>query len=344
MTKVTRKTMLVSLSLLLCFTPAFLSACQAPQATEMPLPTATVEETVTEEAPTETSVPTDEPQPVETLQDIIFSSTDALVRLVETPGDEYHTAWSPDGNWLIFTYSENGQYAIGTYHMTEGSWQLLNADLEGDLYLDWSPDSTQFVFDAYDENEFSSIYLADFPTDLSAPLVYEKLNINSRSFMASVSPDGDQVLLFTDNQIVIYDLASKSLQPIPNTSDCWHPKFSPDGTRILATAIRDGHQDIYAFDIETGASEKLTDSSMNFDRAQWSPDSMMIVSVAEKDGQTEIWLTNLDLDRSIRLIAFPGDTSSYLSMPDFSPDGDTIVVTYQGDLWLAENISTISWE
>jgi Tol biopolymer transport system component len=344
MTHVNQKTMLVSLTLLLCFSTAILSACQPAQETDTPRPTATAEVIASENSPTEEIESTDESQPIETSQDIIFSSIDSLTRLTETPGDEYHTAWSPDGNWLIFTYSENGQFAIGTYNIPEGSWQLLNADVEGDLYLDWSPDSTQFVFDAYDENEFSSIYLADFPTDLSEPLVYEKLAINSRSFMSSISPDGKQVLLFTDNQIFLYDLASKNLQAIPDVSDCWHPKFAPDGTRILATAIRDGLQDIYAFDIETGASEKLTDSTMSFDRAQWSPDGTMIVSVAEKNGQTEIWLTNLELDKSIRLIAFSGDTSSYLSMPEFSPDGDTIVVTYQGDLWLAENISGLSWD
>ena len=344
MTHVNRKPMLINLILVLCFITAMVSACQPAQETEAPLPTATMEVIASTDTPTKEVETTDEPQAVEASQDIIFSSTDSLTRLTETPGDEYHTAWSPDGNWLIFTYSENGQYAIGTYNIPEGSWQLLNADVEGDLYLDWSPDSTQFVFDAYDENEFSSIYLAAFPTDLSAPLVYEKLAIDSRAFMSSISPDGEQVLLFTDNQIVLYDLASKKIKAIPDVSDCWHPKFAPDGTRILATTVRDGHQDIYAFDVKTGASEKLTDSSMSFDRAQWSPDGTMIVSVAEKDGQTEIWLTNLELDKSIRLIAFPGDTSSYLSMPEFSPDGDSIVVTYQGDLWLAENISEVSWD
>ena len=151
------------------------------------------------------------------------------------------------------------------------------------------------------------------------------------------------VLLFTNNQINLYDLDTGTLHPIPNTQDCWHPKFSPDGTRILATAIKNGHQDIYAFDIEDGTAKKLTDSSMNFDRAQWSPDGKFIVSVAEKDSRSEIWLTRFEQGQSIRLIAFPEDTSSFLSMPEFSPDGDAIVVTWQGDLWLAEGILEISW-
>ena len=330
MIPIKKKFVFISLILFAC---VITSACQPTQETETPLPTETTEETA----------PTGEPQSVDSVQSIIFSGTDSLTRLTDTPGDEYHTAWSPDGNWLIFTYSENGQNAIGTYHVSEGTWQLLNADLQGDLYLDWSPDSSRFVFDAYDENEFSSIYLADFPTDLSAPLVYEKLAIDSRAFMSSISPDGTQVLLFTNNQINLYDLDTGTLHPIPNTQDCWHPKFSPDGTRILATTVKDGHQDIYAFDIEDGTAKKLTDSSMNFDRAQWSPDGKFIVSVAEKDGRSEIWLTRLEQGQSVRLIAFPEDTSSFLSMPEFSPDGDAIVITWQGDLWLAEGILEISW-
>jgi hypothetical protein len=31
-------------------------------------------------------------------------------------------------------------------------------------------------------------------------------------------------------------------------------------------------------------------------------------------------------------------------MPEFAPDGDAIVVTYDGDLWLVEGLSALDWE
>ena len=327
---------ILSLVILLCLIPLALSACR-PEAT----PTPTETEVLSTDAPevsTEATV-----EPTEMIQvaagssdGLLISSTDALTRLTDSPGDEYHTVWSPDGQWLLFTYNNGGEMSIGTYHFEDQSWALLNAALEGDLYLEWSPDGSQFTFDAYGDDGRSTIFLADFPVDLASPLTYEPLAIPTPAFMSSISPDGASVLVFVDNQLQLYDLARESLSPIPNTSSCWHPKFSPDGSQILFTSLDGNHQDIYILTLADGTIEKATDSSASFDRAQWSPDGSWIAYVAETDSSPEIWLTDLESGQTVRLIGFPQDSKSYVSMPEFSPDGQSLVVTYQGDLWLAD--------
>ncbi|MBG0787997.1 MAG: PD40 domain-containing protein [Anaerolineaceae bacterium] len=323
--------LMISLLILVCLIPLTLSACQT--ATSAVPNEVEITPTDPTESPTETLVESTEP--VQTDAPLI-TSTDSLTRLTDSPGDEYHTVWSPDGQWLLFTYNNGGEMSIGTYHFADQSWALLNADLDGDLYLEWSPDGSQFTFDAYGDDGRSAIFLADFPADLASPLTYQQLDIPSPAFMSSISPDGTSVLVFVDNQLQLYDLASQSLTPIPNTSSCWHPKFSPDGSKILLTTLKDGHQDIFAHTLSNGALEKLTDSSASFDRAQWSPDGRQIAYVAELDGYPEIWLTQLESGQTIRLVGFPQDSSSYVSMPEFSPDGQSLVVTYQGDLWLVD--------
>lgn len=318
-----------------------LAACQ-PAATPTPTEaTEALEEPLpTEEATVETP---DAPTPPEETVSIPTTNAGVLTRLTETPGDEYHTVWSPDGDWLLFTYNDGGTMSIGTYHFPDQSWALLNADLEGDLYLEWSADGSQFTFDAYGEDGRSAIFLASFPADLSTPLVYEKLAIPGPAFMSSLSPDGASVLVYYGNQLNLFDLASEALTPIPNTESCWHPKFSPDGSRILYTTATADGQDIYALTLSDGSIEKLTDSSADFDRAQWSPDGDQIVYVAEIEGRSEIWLTDLIAGQTVQLIGFPEDSNSYVSMPEFSPDGQSLVVTYQGDLWLAD-LSDIAWD
>jgi len=321
---------------LLCLIPLALSACQ-PQAT----PTATEAS-----SPTEAPLPT--PTEAETeivptqINEILAANSLTLTRLTDSPGDEYHTVWSPDGQWLLFTYNKDGEMSIGTYHFVDQSWALLNAELDGDLYLEWSPDGSQFTFDAYGSDGRSAIFLADFPADLASSLSYQALAIPSPAFMSSISPDGASVLVYVDNQLQLYDLASESLTPIPNTESCWHPKFSPDGTQILFTTSDGSHQDIYALTLADNTIEKLTDSSATFDRAQWSPDGSHIVYVAELDGYTEIWLTDLAAGETLELFGFPEDSDSYVSMPEFSPDGQSLVISYQGDLWLVD-ISGINW-
>lgn len=323
--------LMISLVILHCLILLALSACQ-PEISATPTEVEIIPTEATE-SPTQTSVePTDPAQ----MDGPLITSTDALTRLTDSPGDEYHTVWSPDGQWLLFTYNNSGEMSIGTYHFEDQSRALLNAELDGDLYLEWSPDGSQFTFDAYGDDGRSAIFLADFPADLASPLVYQQLEIPSPAFMSSISRDGTSILVFVDNQLQLYDLASQSLTPIPNTSSCWHPKFSPDGSQILFTTFNDEKQDIFALTLADGTIEKLTDSSASFDRAQWSPDSHQIAYVAELDGYTEIWLTQLETGDTVRLIGFPQDSRSYVSMPEFSPDGQSLVVTYQDDLWLID--------
>jgi Tol biopolymer transport system component len=325
-----------------------LAACQPNRLT----PTLqAAEEDVTEEtavvSPTEEmEVTTEDPQPDVSAdaEGIVFSTTDALTRLTETPGDEYHAAWSPDGRWLLFTYWEGNTYALGTYDLETGSRALLNAEVTGDLYLDWMPDGAAFVFDGSTSGGPSSIFLAEFPADLSNPLQTEQLDVPTPAFMTTLSPDGKQVLFFHDNQLKTFDLETQTTEVISNTEGCWHPQFSPNGTSVLFTKEADGAVDIYSMALDGVGLTKLTDSSRNFDRARWSPDGSMIVYVAEEGGQTEIWLTELATGKTLRLIAFSDETEAYLSMPEFAPDGDAIVVTYDGDLWLVEGLSALDWE
>ena len=337
--KSTRTKFLKPLLCLIMLIPIVLTACQSqstPGTTETETPT---EDTPTEPAATEASIQANTPLGNENLP--ITSPAD-LTRLTETPGDEYHTVWSPDGEWLIFTYNDGGTMSIGTYHVPSQVWALSNASLAGDLYLEWSADGTQFTFDAYAEDGRSAIYLADFSPDIASPLVYQKLAIPSPAFMSSLSPDGASVLVYYDNQLNLFDRETEAFTSIPNTEDCWHPKFSPDGSRILYTTTTADGQDIYALSLSDDSIEKLTDSSADFDRAQWSPDGNQIAYVAELVGGSEIWLTDIASGYTLRLISFMDETDTEVSMPEFSPDGQSLVISYQGDLWLVD-LSGINW-
>lgn len=275
---------------------------------------------------------------------VVFSTTGALTRLTDTPGDEYHAAWSPDSRWLLFVYWEGNAYSLGVYDFEENTRTILNAEVNGDLYLDWAPDGSAFVFDGFQPGDPSSIYLVEFPDDLSTPLEPQQLDVPTPAFMTSMSPDSEQVLFFHDNQIKTFDLETQTTTVVPNSEGCWHPQFSPDGSSILFTKEADGIVDIYSMALDGTGLTKLTDSSRNFDRGKWSPDGSRIVYVAEEDGETEIWLTELATGETLRLVAFPGETGGYLSMPEFSPDGDAIVLSYDGDLWLAEGLADLEWE
>jgi Tol biopolymer transport system component len=329
---------LIALLSLLLLIPILLSACQ-PEATPTPTETGSAPQNTPTDAAASAG---DLPVAPEGNDDLPITSPASLTRLTETPGDEYHTVWSPDGEWLLFTYNDGGAMSIGTYNVPGQTWELSNASLDGDLYLEWSADGTQFTFDAYAEDGRSAIYLADFSPDITSPLVYQKLAIPSPAFMSSLSPDGASVLVYYDNQLNLFDRETEALTPISGTESCWHPKFSPDGSRILYTTTTAEGQDIFGLSLTDGSIEKLTDSSADFDRAQWSPDGNQIAYVAELDGGSEIWLTDIASGFTVRLVSFMDEADNEVTMPEFSPDGQSLVISYQGDLWLVD-LSGINW-
>jgi Tol biopolymer transport system component len=56
-----------------------------------------------------------------------------------------------------------------------------------------------------------------------------------------------------------------------------HPKFSPDGTRILVRIARTGGSDLWLVDVRTRAMTKLTNGAGIDDQPEWSPDGKRVL-------------------------------------------------------------------
>jgi len=72
----------------------------------------------------------------------------------------------------------------------------------------------------------------------------------------------------------------------PNDRD---PTWSPDGRHLAFTSTRDGNEEIYVWDADTGNQARLTFSPARDHDPTWSPDGMRIAFVSERDGNPEIY-------------------------------------------------------
>ena len=86
------------------------------------------------------------------------------------------------------------------------------------------------------------------------------------------------------------------------------PHFTPDGTALLYTSVRDGQADTYRYDLAEGTTRRVTDTP----ESEYSPtsheDGFSVVRV-EKDGTQRLW-------------QFAGDGSApTLLLPDVAPVG-----------------------
>jgi len=119
--------------------------------------------------------------------------------------------------------------------------------------------------------------------------------------------------------------------------------FHPDGRRFLFTGQQDVGLEIYAFDIDTGNTTRLTwDPAAWDEHAHFSPDGRKIVWMSSRglrftvkpfDLQTEFWLMNADGSNPKQLTFFHDPASGHAVRSDFavaadvawSPNGKSLV-------------------
>lgn len=98
-----------------------------------------------------------------------------------------------------------------------------------------------------------------------------------------------------------------------------HPRWSPDGTRLLFHRYRDNRTDLYVIDANGGGLRKV---GPGFEPA-WSPDGQKIAFALRigRYGNYDIYVSNPDGSGRRRVTRSPANDND----PDWSPDGRTLV-------------------
>lgn len=99
------------------------------------------------------------------------------------------------------------------------------------------------------------------------------------------------------------------------------PNYSPDGSYIAFTTIRDGNDEIYRMNADGSNPVNLTNNSATDYSPYYSPDGASIVFVSDRDGNTEIYKMNADGTNQVRLT----NDALQQQVPAFSPDGRKII-------------------
>jgi TolB protein len=104
------------------------------------------------------------------------------------------------------------------------------------------------------------------------------------------------------------------------------PRFSPDGQKVVMSLLRDdGNSNIFAMDLRSRATTRLTNSNAIDTSPSYSPDGSRVVFTSDRGGQPQIYAMGADGSGQTR-ISFGG--GSY-STPVWSPRGDLIAFTKQ---------------
>jgi len=103
--------------------------------------------------------------------------------------------------------------------------------------------------------------------------------------------------------------------------------LSPDGRTIVFDLVGD----LYTMPATGGAATRITSGSGFDGQPRFAPDGKSIVFVSDRSGSENLWLVDPDGKRVRPLTR--GNAQAFVS-PDFTPDGQYVVTSKGGDLWL----------
>ena len=104
------------------------------------------------------------------------------------------------------------------------------------------------------------------------------------------------------------------------------PRFSPDGQRVVMSLEQSGNANLYAMDLRSRATTRLTDTQAIDTSPSYSPDGSQIVFESDRGGAQQLYIMSAGGGGAKR-ISF-GQGARY-STPVWSPKGDYIAFTRQ---------------
>lgn len=135
-----------------------------------------------------------------------------------------------------------------------------------------------------------------------------------------------------EGQYQVYTMDSNGSNLVKLTHDSFiylHPRFSPDGTKIVFYSNSYEGDNIFIMDSDGSNPTNLTQTTANDNYPQFSPDGSKIVFTSDRDGNREVYIMNVDGSNQLRLT----DNSLLDHAPLFSPDGSKILFYSVDDQW-----------
>lgn len=166
------------------------------------------------------------------------------------------------------------------------------------------------------------------------PELYDTGVLKNLGSSNGFSPDRKQLAVSNyigEHQCMIYLVPAEGGEPkllTPNASSWWH-SWSPDGTTILFSGMRNKNLDIYSIPAQGGTETRLTTQAGIDDGPEFSPDGKYVYFSSDRSGLSQIWRMRPD-GSSQEQITFDAYNNWF---PHVSPDGKWIAfLSYQKDV------------
>jgi len=210
--------------------------------------------------------------------------------------------WSPDGKRIAFVSDRSGNEEIFVADAGGGGIVRLTDDPGRDIHPYWTPDGSGIFFNSTrDDAHAFEVYRMDADGGSLERLTH---SVDDET-CARLSPTANLLVYLKNNSSGLDDLFLMDLKDRTETNlthtwttDGW-PCWTPDGKRIIFSAVEDHRYKLFAYDIADKALTRLTDPpAPQYDaRANVCADGGKIVFNRQVDGvKNTIGIYTLQLD------------------------------------------------
>ena len=211
-------------------------------------------------------------------------------------------SWSPNGKQIAFASKSGKEDSIIIVNVKNGKYKKIPIGLDGVFTTSWHPSGNQIAFIGQ-KNDSNDLYLIDLDDNVVTNLtndIYSDFNPSwsldgSKIFFSSdrsnYKSDVDMSGLdFSNNDIFSYDLNTKSVNQITNTS--YHEDYpvSAKDNMLFYTADYNGVHNIFMHNINTNETKPITNVITGIQQIDVNRSSNKIVFSGYKDRGWDLFL------------------------------------------------------
>ena len=211
-------------------------------------------------------------------------------------------SWSPNGKQIAFASKSGKEDSIIIVNVKNGKYKKIPIGLDGVFTTSWHPSGNQIAFIGQ-KNDSNDLYLIDLDDNVVTNLtndIYSDFNPSwsldgSKIFFSSdrsnYKSDIDMSGLdFSNNDIFSYDLNTKSVNQITNTS--YHEDYpvSTKDNMLFYTADYNGVHNIFMHNINTNETKPITNVITGIQQIDVNRSSNKIVFSGYKDRGWDLFL------------------------------------------------------
>jgi len=265
------------------------------------------------------------------------ASVTQLTQIDQSLGEFQHAwpAFLPDGRRFLFVIRSKNAERNGVYlgSIDGDAPRFLMPALSRVKYIDGHLLFVRQGILVAQRFNLDTLTLEDQPVTLADRLKYHTssdaaFDVSTTGVLVYGQTAGESI-----TRLMVFDGRGRELKPLTAPGAYRHPRFSPDGRRIVAEKVNtDGNVDLWLYDLERNAVSRLTSTAAPDSHPTWSADGQRVAFSSKRGSVYDVYVKAVDTTEPEQLLVTgPGDKM----IEDWSANGKYVSGTVvRSGLWI----------